>query len=156
MRVTAVTSTVRTVPGLDAIYKRDELDKAVAEADFTVVLVPYTSANHHLISASVIDAMKPRSFLINIARGGVVDEDALLAGLQSNQIAGAALDVFSVEPLPKNHPFWKMENVVITPHLAGYHDSYAEQALPILVHNIQHYVMGSIAEMKNIVRNPLL
>jgi D-2-hydroxyacid dehydrogenase (NADP+) len=95
--------------------------------------------------------MKPTSYLINLARGGVIDEEALIRALEGGQIAGAALDVFSQEPLPENHPLWSMKNVIVTPHLGGFFDGYAERALPVVEENIRRFLAGDTANMMNIV-----
>jgi D-2-hydroxyacid dehydrogenase (NADP+) len=132
---------------------RAELAAAAAEADYLVVLAPYTAQNHNMIDAAVLGAMKPSAHLVNVARGGVVDEQALLAALRAGGLAGAALDVFSMEPLPEDHPFWSMDNVIVTPHLAGFHDEYPDRALPILAHNIERFLAGDPAGMINVVRS---
>ncbi len=95
--------------------------------------------------------MKPTSFLINVARGGVVDEPALIHALEQGQIAGAALDVFGEEPLPGDHPFWTMENVVITPHTAGFHTGYAEVALLVVEENLRLFLAGDSDRIAHIV-----
>jgi phosphoglycerate dehydrogenase-like enzyme len=96
--------------------------------------------------------MKPTAFLINVARGGVVDEPALVAALQRGEIAGAALDVFSQEPLPEDHPFWTLDNVLLTPHTAGFHVGYADQALPTVEENLRRFLAGDIDGMINLVQ----
>jgi phosphoglycerate dehydrogenase-like enzyme len=154
MRVTGVSATPRPLPHFDEMVPRSALKQAVARADFVVVLAPYTEANRSLIDGPVLDAMKPSGFLINIARGGVVAEDALIERLRAGRIAGAALDVFATEPLPDTSPLWRMDNVLITPHLAGYHDEYPDYAIPVLVHNLHAYMAGDVNGMKNIVRRP--
>jgi D-2-hydroxyacid dehydrogenase (NADP+) len=152
MRTIGVTGAPRAVPGFDDVRPRSEMLGAVREADHLILLTPYTKENHHLVNAQMIAAMKPSSFLINLARGGVVDEDALVEALQVKRISGAALDVFAVEPLPADHILWTLDNVLITPHLAGFHDEYPQRALPILKHNVQKFLDGDIAGMINIVK----
>jgi D-2-hydroxyacid dehydrogenase (NADP+) len=100
----------------------------------------------------VFAAMKPSSYLVNLARGGIVDEDALIRALESGQIAGAALDVFQDEPLPADHPLWTTKNVIITPHLGGFCDVYAERALPTIEHNMDCFLRGDVDGMVNLVR----
>src|SRR6202043_2637226 len=104
--------------------------------DHLVLLAPYSQETRNLVDARVFSAMKPSSYLINLARGGIVDEDALLVALERGQIAGAALDVFQEEPLPAGHPLWSPRNVIITPHLGGFSDVYAERALVTVEHNM--------------------
>ncbi len=136
MRVVGVTEMPRDVAGFDAVRPRNDLKAAVAEADFVVVLAPYSPANHHLIDAAVLGAMRSDAYLINLARGGVVDEAALLAALNDGRIAGAGLDVFATEPLPSNAPWWNHRKVLMTPHLGGMSDVYEAQVMPILEHNL--------------------
>ena len=89
---------------------------------------------------------------INLARGGVVDEDAMMAALKAGKIAGAALDVFQTEPLPADHPLWSMKNVIITPHLGGFCDVYADLALVTVEHNMECFLRGDIDGMRDLVR----
>ena len=95
--------------------------------------------------------MKPKSFLVNLARGGVVDETALIEALRSGKIAGAALDVFNEEPLPRDHPFWDMKNVIITTHQGGFFDVYIDYALPTVEINMQRFLEGDFDGMINVV-----
>jgi phosphoglycerate dehydrogenase-like enzyme len=152
MTVIGFTSTKRELPGFDEMYLRSELLAIAGELDYLVLLVPYSEETHHSIDARVFAAMKPSSYLINLARGGIVDEDALMAALNSGQIAGAALDVFQEEPLPPEHPLWTMKNVIITPHLGGFCDVYAERALPTIEHNMACFLRSDIDSMVNMVR----
>ena len=131
---------------------RDDLIEAVRELDYFLLLTPYSPETHNIIDAKVFAAMKPQSILINHARGGVVDEVALLAALREGRIAGAALDVFATEPLPQDHPFWAMENVLITCHQSATHDASVATNLPIIVENIRRFIAGDIAGMRNVVR----
>ena len=132
----------REVAGFDRMVHRDDLIEAVRELDYFLLLTPYSPETHNIIGAKVFAAMKPQSFLINHARGGVVDEVALLAALREGRIAGAALDVFATEPLPQDHPFWAMENVLITCHQSATHDASVATNLPIIVENIRRFIGG--------------
>jgi len=107
---------------------------------------------HHVVNAKIFAAMKPSSFFINLARGGVVDEDALLDALKNKRIAGAALDVFAKEPLPEDSPFWDMENVILTQHQGGFFDGYPRFAIPVLEHNLLKWLAGDIKGMINVVK----
>ncbi len=149
MRVTGVSDGRAEVPGFARVFSRADLPQAMAEADFTVVLVPYSPATHHLVNARAIAAMKPTGFLVNIARGGCVDEAAVLAALQGGRIAGAALDVFSTEPLPEDSPFWSAPNCIVTPHVGGFSDTYHEQALPVIAANMADWVRGGTAALQH-------
>ncbi len=137
------------VENFDELLPRQRLREAAARADFLVLLVPYSPETHHLIDASVLGAMKPTAYLINVARGNVVDETALIAALQARRIAGAGLDVFAAEPLPPQSPLWALDNVILTPHVGGMSEVYAEQILPLLVHNLRAYLAGDRAGMRN-------
>src|SRR3990172_6086511 len=119
---------------------RDRLEEAVRGLDYLLLLTPYAPQTRGIVDAKVLAAMTPTSFLINLARGGVVDEQALIQALKEKKIAGAALDVFAEEPLPGGHPFWDMENVIVTPHLGGFHDQYPEQALPTVEENVRKFL----------------
>ncbi len=152
MRVVGITSAKRDLPGFDRVFGRDELVEAVRDLDFLVLLTPYSPATRHIVGAAVFAAMKPTAHLVNLARGGVVDEAALIAALARGQIAGAALDVFSTEPLPEDNPLWSMPNVIVTPHLGGFYDEYPERALPVVEENLKRFLAGDYAHMINIVR----
>ncbi len=151
MTVVGITSAKREVAGFDRMVDRQELVGAVAQLDHLVLLTPYSPQTKGIVDAEVFGAMKSSAFLINLGRGGVVDEAALLHALQTGQIAGAALDVFATEPLPAEHPFWAMENVLITPHLGGFCDVYAERALPVIEENLRQFLAGNLKGLTNIV-----
>ncbi len=153
MRVIGVSGAPRTLPGFDEVRPRSQMMQSVRDADHLILLAPSTKENHHLVNAEMLAAMKPSAFLINIARGDVVDETALIETLKAKKIAGAGLDVFDQEPLPPDHVLWTLDNVLITPHLAGFHDEYPQRAMPILLHNVQKFLDGDFAAMINIV-NP--
>lgn len=152
MTVVGISSAQREVPGFDRVVTRENLIDAVGSFDYFVVLTPYSAATRHILDARVFCAMKTDGYFINLARGGVVDEDALIDALQRGQIAGAALDVFDQEPLPDDHPLWKTKNVIITPHVAGLYDGYASHALPEVEENIRRFLAGDTANMINVVR----
>jgi phosphoglycerate dehydrogenase-like enzyme len=151
MTTVGVTATPRAVEGFDRIRPRSELLAAAAEADFLLLLLPHTPENDNIIGEAVFKAMKPTAYLINLARGGVVDEPALIKALQSGEIAGAGLDVFREWPLPKSSPLWDMKNVVITPFVGGQSDQYAQQAMTIVEPNLKNFVAGRIDRMVNVV-----
>jgi D-2-hydroxyacid dehydrogenase (NADP+) len=152
MKVVGITSSPRDLPGFDRMAPRAQLGQAVQDLDYLVILAPYSQETHGMVSAQVLKAMKRGSFLVNLARGGVVDETALIEALRGGQLAGAALDVFATEPLPADHPFWDMPNVIVTPHLGGFHDEYAQQTLPVVEENLRKFLAGDIAGMRNLVK----
>ncbi len=151
MRVIGVSASRTDVPGFDAVFPRARLTEAAALADFLVLLVPQTPQTLNLIDARVLAAMKPSAFLINIARGGVIDADALLAALREGRLAGAALDVFQPEPLPAEHPFWSMDNVIVTPHAAGDAWEFYERMLPLLRTNLRAICANRPDDLLNVV-----
>jgi phosphoglycerate dehydrogenase-like enzyme len=118
------------------------LHHLLAQSDFVVLAVPLVQDTSHLIGEAELAAMKPSSFLVNISRGSVVDEPALLKALQEGGIAGAALDVFDTEPLPANSPLWDLENVILTPHSAGISEDYNARATAIFCDNLARYLAG--------------
>lgn len=124
----------------ERLYPGEAVATMAAESDYLVVTVPLTDATQGMINADVFDAMKPTGILINIARGPVVDEPALIAALQNGKIGGAGLDVFTEEPLPKDSPLWQMDNVIISPHVSGNSLSYHEKAADLFAENLKRYV----------------
>jgi D-2-hydroxyacid dehydrogenase (NADP+) len=151
MRVVGVTSSPRSLAGFDRMHDSGALLDVVGEFDFLVLLSPLTAQTRNSINAKVFAKMKPTSFLINLARGGVVDESALVEALRDKRIAGAALDVFVEEPLPGDHPFWTMPNVIITTHQGGFCDVYIDYALPTVEANMQHFLAGDTGNMINVI-----
>lgn len=136
-------------PGFQAISPYRELSRQVAGADFVVVVTPYSARTHHLIDDTVLREMRREAFLVNVSRGRVVDETALLAALQEKRIAGAALDVFEHEPLPAASPLWHAPNLIITPHVGGMSDRYAEQVLPIFIQNARAFATDRLDHLIN-------
>ncbi len=113
--------------------------------------MPYSKETHHLIDGRILSAMKESAVFINIARGNVVDETALIRHLQEGKIAGAGLDVYAEEPPAPDNPLWGMDNVVMTPRIGGMSDIYAQQALPLLIENLHAHLDGRGAALRNIV-----
>jgi D-2-hydroxyacid dehydrogenase (NADP+) len=151
MHVIGISSAPRALPGFDRMRASADLAEVAGELDFFVLLTPLTERTRNCIDAGVFAAMKPSAFLVNLARGGVVDEAALLEALRSGRIAGAALDVFVEEPLPADHPFWAMENVIITTHQGGFCDVYIDHAWPTIETNMRCFLNGDIGGMINVV-----
>jgi phosphoglycerate dehydrogenase-like enzyme len=152
MRLIGISDARSEAPHFEKILPRTGLQEAAAEADFLVMLVPLSSQTHHMIDDGVLGAMKKTGILINLARGPVVDEKALVKALLDGRIGGAALDVFEVEPLPSDSLLWEMPNVIVTPRIGGMSDVYAEQVLPLVVHNLRCFLDGRPEDMKNVVR----
>jgi D-2-hydroxyacid dehydrogenase (NADP+) len=119
MRVIGTVNTPRKLANVDKLYPPSKLGECLRQADFVVLSAPVTETTFHLLGERELSLMKRSAYLINIGRGKLVDEKALIAALESKQIAGAALDVFDTEPLPESSPLWGMENVSVTPHYSG-------------------------------------
>ncbi len=151
MTVHGVSQSTRVPPGFDRIFARDELASAAAIADFLVLIVPYAADTESLIDARIIGAMKPSAFLINVARGGVLDEAALLQAVRDRRIAGAALDVFREAPLPPGDPLWAEDGIIITPMLGGMSDIYLAQAYPVVRDNLNKFLARDTQSMTNVV-----
>jgi len=111
-----------------------------SECDFLVLTVPLTPETRGLVNAKVFESMKDTAYLIDVSRGGVVDQGALVEALREETIAGAALDVYPVEPLPESSPLWELPNVILSPHVAGTSGQYLERAADLFAENLRRYV----------------
>ena len=119
MRVTGVTRAAGALPNVDRLRPRSEMTAACAEADMVLIAAGHDRETDRFFGREALAAMKPTATVINVARGQLIDEPALIEALQSKKIAGAGLDVTFTEPTPKDHPFWDMSNVVLSPHVGG-------------------------------------
>ncbi|MGE3245651.1 MAG: D-2-hydroxyacid dehydrogenase [Beijerinckiaceae bacterium] len=151
MRVIGLSNAPREEPGFDEVRSRKDMLATVAEAHFLVNVLPGGPANANAIGEAVFAALPEHAFFINVGRGETVDEAALLKALQDKKIAGAGLDVFASAPLAKDSPFWQLENVVITPHIAGFFSEYEDYVMPILLDNMRAFLAGDGDAMRNIV-----
>lgn len=145
MRVLAVDAKPKAKPDyVEGLWSIDRIDDLLAEADFVISCVPHTPETEKLFNLSRLQRMKPTAYLINISRGIVVDLADLTTALQTGAIAGAALDVFEIEPLPADHPLWGMENVLITPHMASNMDSphIPARRIGVVRDNLRRFVAG--------------
>ena len=149
MMVLGVSSGRTDVANFDEVHPRAELRRLVPRADFLMLLLPYSKDTHHFINADILSAMKPSAFLINHARDGILDHDALAEHLKAGKIAGAALDVF--RPLPPESPIWHLPNTLITPNVGGHSDKFVEQTLTVAIPNLRAYIEGRQKDMQNIV-----
>jgi glyoxylate/hydroxypyruvate reductase A len=140
MRVVGVSARGAPVAGVERVYRARELRRALARADWAVLTVPLTEATRGLIGGPELAALKRSAWLLNIARGPVVDEAALVEALRRRAIAGAVLDVFATEPLPADHPLWGLDNVIVTPHIAG--PSTPEEIAPVFADNLARFLAG--------------
>lgn len=128
--------------GVDRLFPWTDLHALLGESDFVCLVTPHTPETEGLINEAALAAMKPGATLINIARGAVVDEPALIRALTSGHLGGAALDVAAVEPLPKESPLWGMPNVSIYPHSASTNDRENERIVDLFCENLRHYLKG--------------
>jgi phosphoglycerate dehydrogenase-like enzyme len=151
MTVIGVDPVQRKVDAVDRFFGMDRLHEAMAEADYVVDIAPSTPENRKMIDAAAFARMKPTAFFLNIGRGETVDEDALLHVLKERKIAGAALDVFWKEPLPSDHPFWGLENLIISPHVGGMADIYTKQAVVVFQENLRRYLRGERRNLVNLI-----
>lgn len=139
----------RSVAHAEAVVAPADLHALLAWADFVVLAVPLTAETRGLIGAAELRAMRASAYLINVARGEVVDEAELVRCLRSGAIAGAALDVFDREPLPADHPLWALPNAVLTPHISGYTATYFDRMLALFEDNLARYLAGQ--PLRNVV-----
>jgi len=146
MRVVATRRSAKRVTRtryVDALLPRQQLHQLLSESDFVVIIVPLTSATKGLIAEDELRAMKSTAYLINVARGGIVDEEALIRALDEHWIAGAGLDVFATEPLPPDSRLWELPNVIFSPHVsAGFADAYNTQINELFCENLRCYLNG--------------
>lgn len=143
MRVLGVDVQTRSVAGvLPDVWDLSQLPRLLAESDYVVIAAPHTPETFKMFRRPQFEAMRRSGILINIGRGAIVDLADLTTALQQHLIAGAALDVFEIEPLPADHPLWRMENVILTPHVAAASPHIAERHLETFLENIRRYLAG--------------
>jgi phosphoglycerate dehydrogenase-like enzyme len=137
-----------TDPLLDKIFGADKMAEMLGEIDVLVAAAPLTPETHHLISDAAFEAMKPTGIVMNVGRGPVIDEAALIGALQTKRIAGAALDVFEEEPLPGDSPLWAMENVLISPHCTDrtVNPDWLDLSMQCFVENFWRFTKGQALE----------
>jgi phosphoglycerate dehydrogenase-like enzyme len=152
MRVVATKRDPTTgIDSADAVYGSDRLHDVLSQADVVALTCPLTAETENLIDAAALAVMKPTAHLINVARGRVVDEVALIEALRQHHIAAAALDVTREEPLPESSPLWAMPNVLITPHTGGETRAYEDAVIDILVENLERLWRGETTLRNEIV-----
>lgn len=134
-------------PDVDRVVPAAQLDDVLHEADYVVLAAPVTPETHHLMNEKRLACMKPTAFLLNVSRGILVDETALVKTLQQRAIAGAALDVTQVEPLPPDHVLWTLENVFITPHISAVSEFLWDRQTELLLENLERWFSGR--ELRN-------
>lgn len=142
MRVLGMRRTQVDSPNVDLFFPPKELHALLAQSDYVVLSVPLTDATRHMIAAPELEAMRDDAVLINVARGPVVDEPALIEALRAGTIRGATLDVTATEPLPEDSPLWTLPNCVITPHDAGWSPRATERIAALFLDNLGRYIRG--------------
>ncbi|MCB0122998.1 MAG: D-2-hydroxyacid dehydrogenase [Caldilineaceae bacterium] len=139
----------QAVANVDAMYGQEALPTLLPQADFVVLTVPLTQETKHMIGEAELRAMKPSAYILNVGRGGTIDESALITALAEGWIAGAGLDVTEVEPLPPDSPLWEMDDVIITSHYAGATPRYIERLTALFLDNLRRYQAGE--PLRNVV-----
>jgi phosphoglycerate dehydrogenase-like enzyme len=133
----------------EAVWGFDRLPELLSLSDFLVIAAPHTPETERLFDARILERMKPGGYLINIGRGAIVVLADLVAALEAGRLAGAALDVYEVEPLPADHRLWDLPNVILTPHTAGYSTAIAGRHLDVLRENVGRFSRGE--PLRNVV-----
>jgi D-2-hydroxyacid dehydrogenase (NADP+) len=145
MRVLATRRSVRKSQRaryVDRLFAPDQLKRLLSESDFVVLTLPLTAESHKIIGEAELRSMKPTAYLINVARGELIDEEALIWALEEQRIAGAGLDVFAREPLPVESRLWELPNVIISPHVSGGMEDYGEKSTAVFCENLRRYLSG--------------
>jgi phosphoglycerate dehydrogenase-like enzyme len=142
MRILGVRREPRSDARADAMFGPDQLGTVIPQADFIVLTVPLTASTERLFGADEIALMKHTAWLVNLGRGRLIDDAALLAALEGRRIGGACLDVFTQEPLPADSPYYGLPNVIVTPHIAGAFPELNELDREYFVANLRRYVAG--------------
>ena len=151
VRILGVKNKVEDVEYFDEIYGTERLDEVLEKSDFVITLVPLNEETKGMIGEKQFRRMKETAWFINVARGPVVDEKALIKALEEGRIAGAGLDVFEKEPLPEDSPIWDLENVILTPHVAGPTPHYMDRLMDLFIDNLEAFVSGNRDKMVNII-----
>jgi phosphoglycerate dehydrogenase-like enzyme len=136
-------------PDADAVFPLARLHELLAASDYVVIAAPATAETRHLIGVDELAALRSTAFLVNISRGSLVNEAALVEALQSGRLAGAGLDVFEREPLPATSPLWTLPNVILSPHVAGASDQYSRRLMDLVLENLTRYRAGR--PLRNVV-----
>jgi phosphoglycerate dehydrogenase-like enzyme len=143
MKVLAVReSPAKGTYGADAVYSSSQIDEVLPQADYVLLCTPVKPATIGIINQARLSKMKPDAYLMNVGRGPLVDEAALLDALKNHRIAGAALDVFEEEPLPQDSPLWLLDNLLITPHTAALTEQLWDRHYQLIVENLKHFLGG--------------
>ena len=150
MRVIGVKNTPRPLEGVDRVFGPGQMGDVFRQSDYVINLLPDTQATRGLIDKTFFSLMRPSACFINLGRGSTVNQADLIDALRTKTIRAAASDVYEEEPLPADSPLWQMENVILTPHIAGASPQYLQRAMEIIRHNLNVYISGS-GQMINVV-----
>ncbi len=142
MRVIGTRRAPGTLPHVEQVYSPAETDEVLAQSDFVVLLLPATPETENIINVARLSRMKKTAWLLNFGRGALIDDAALVAAAKAGTIAGAILDVFRQEPLPKEDPFWSTENILVLPHIGGLHPARDSMVAALLVENLRRFLDG--------------
>jgi len=151
MNVSVISRSIKKHDSVDAFFTLEQISDAVLNADYIVNLLPLNVDTKQVFTRQVFNKMKNSAFFINIGRGETVDEKALISALENKKIAGAGLDVFAQEPLSEGSPLWKMENVILSPHVAGLSNGYWDRQAGLFMNNLKFYLEGNKKFMRNLV-----
>ncbi len=145
MRISAVDAQVAVPPEcVEELVKPNRIYEVLRKSEFVIVALPLTDGTRGLVDKKCFEAMPPHAYVVNIARGGIINERDLIKALQSGRIAGAGIDVYEEEPLPEDNPLWSIDNAVITPHLAGLSSEGHENMRKIFCENLYRYTNGEV------------
>lgn len=148
-RVLGLKRSPARIEGVEVVTGAAGLDRVLLESDYLVLTAPETPETRGLIDAAALARMKPDAVLINVARGALIDDAALLGALEEGRLRGAALDVFAIEPLPDGHPFWSAPNLLVTPHVSAYTPRFWEREAALILDNVRRYLEGM--PLRNVV-----
>jgi glyoxylate/hydroxypyruvate reductase A len=140
MRVTGYSRQRPNLAELDEWFPAEAFGGFLGAADFVVLTLPATPTTHHIVNRDSLRQMRPGAWLLNLSRGALIDETALIEGLRQGQLAGAVLDVFEREPLEPDHPFWEIPNVIVTSHQSG--AVIPEEVVDLFEQNLERYRRG--------------
>ncbi|HEV2083615.1 MAG TPA: NAD(P)-dependent oxidoreductase, partial [Gemmatimonadales bacterium] len=146
VRVLAANRSGTPVSGAEVTVSADGLQQLVPQADFIILAAALTRDTRHLFSRQMLAQMRPTAWLINVARGGLIDTVALVEALEEGLIGGAGLDVTDPEPLPEEHPLWSLKNAIITPHVANTLDMSLPEYRALVFRNVRHFARGESLE----------
>lgn len=150
MEVVGVRRTAQATEHVSQVYSLDGLKEVFASCDYIINLLPHTPQTHRLIDKTYLDVLKPEACVINMGRGDTVNEDDLYQALVDKKFKRYITDVFENEPLASDSRFWKLDNIVITPHISGPSITYLDKVYPIVKHNLQAYLADQISDMRNV------